>query len=872
THKRNHSRTLKIDESSGIFSAFSPSHLEFVVPPGNWKLQGLIRAQENTAMQMTINVLPKAQVPKALKAYTKTIEFKIPKIGSFGDTFDPNCEKVRHYSAMLAHRLAVQQCPDGSWPKVKSYTPPGFYTAMCGLALMSTGDPSYKEHIKKAAYYVAHCGKNSIFSYPRGLTAWFVGEYYLRTQDKGILPAYSAILKRGESNLVVGPIAGHKVRPGYSGDGWIGGSGVIATAFAIAEHTPVKFARGTAAKMLKCIQSISDQGSTPYGRTAGKGRFDLNSFWRGQSSCAGTGPYFIATKINGGSKFFHDVTTRRFTTAPYGDVDFGHATHTLPFIFGSVAISLCGEEYHRANMESFLWKLTTHRGFDGLIVSNANPLEYHTGEIIMGKPWFSTGAWLFLLNAHKRNLASTGKKQYMAKQHKKLLPVSGTDMSVWRQTLRQWSVVQATMGKRTPHSVKRVIKALVSLKKDENLGDNIFKLMSKYAIPAARAIAASRFKDSLQKNYCMEIVLGVCHDVYLDIPNWKQPKFRKENEKNLQLRLQSNNFFSRCKRTLHGAQHAENPVENLSYKGTVRITDARNRPLKGLPKVIELTHPELTHSRRKKPGQLFTFPDVGKTKIFAHFSYTCGGIKINYKKELKVNRDNRDSSHMNNLRKLWVPGTLVKSFDTWNLHFRLPNSTIYHGSPNRYQLLSYDMKGTLLPTKDSKWQGKIYHASLVYYLTKGSKIRALVSIGPQWEGLVHAIRVEKPGDSILRPSSIEVLSGGSKGYLINTYDMNANTANRITTDDKGEFSFVVNFKKQVKPVDFYYTRNGGGNFFSYKIEAMTTSGWRAFHWSDMNFVQNLDTLADCPESNKFRITLTGEPNKWVDLFEIAFIK
>ncbi|NQZ60188.1 MAG: hypothetical protein HRT88_22280, partial [Lentisphaeraceae bacterium] len=620
------------------------------------------------------------KLPKNLNVYCKTIEFKIPKIGSFGDSFDPNCEKVKNFSAMLARRLTLQQGPDGSWPfDVGAYVSPVFYTSMCGLGLLSTADPSYEKHIKKAAYYVAYSGKCSGWSYARGLAAWFLGEYYLRTKDKAILPGLATALKRAESNLAVGSIAGHNVNPGYGGSGWIGGSGVIACAFAIAEHIPVKFNRGTAARMLKYVQSVAIQGSTPYGRGGGKRPFGLNDFIRGQGSCAGTGPYFLAAKINGGSKHFHDAATRRFTTAPYGNVDAGHATHTLPFIFGSLAISLCGEQYHAANMEAFLRKLTTHRGFDGLIVNNANPLEFHTGENVMGKPWFSTGAWLLLLNAHKQNLASTGKKQFRAKSHKKLIQVSNPEIKVWRQTLRQWSVVEAVLGRKAPSALKIAVKKLRAFEKDETLGENIFKWMKKNAIPVARRISALTLKSKLLKNYCIEIILGVNHDIYLDEQYWdqgdkgseKRENLKKEHGDMLVLDLKSSTFFGKCNSALYPESRKINSLSMLDFKGVLIIKDARGRLVKGLPPKIDLSASKL--------DQKFTLPALANTeKLYAHFSYNCGGLKVKYKRELIINRDKNLFSHNENLRKLWAPGTLVKSFDTWNIHFRLPNKSIYH--------------------------------------------------------------------------------------------------------------------------------------------------------------------------------------------------
>ncbi|NQZ58696.1 MAG: hypothetical protein HRT88_14675, partial [Lentisphaeraceae bacterium] len=414
-----------INPKTQTWTIQSPFHCDFIIPPGKWKLVGEVHNKSKHSIAISFSQIPRAKFPAALERYCKTLEFKIPRIGSFGKNFDPHCNKVRNYSAILAKRLAIQQAPDGSWPFINSYTTPAFYTSMCGLGLLAEDNPAYQKHIRKAAHYVAYSGQFSAWSWARGINAMFLGEYYLRTKDKSILTGLSLALKRCEDTLLVGYVAGHHFHnPGYSGGGQISGSGTIACALAIAEHTPAKFTRGTALKMMERIQSLAIHGTVPYGRASARSSkrkvFDLNNRWPGQSSTAGVAPYYMAAKISGGSSYFNEIVSRRFRQAPYGDVDGGHGTHTIPYTLGSIAISLCSPEAHKANMQAFLWKLTTQRGFDGFIVNNSNPMEHHTGETVMGKPWWSTGAYLLMMNALKRNLAITGEKQYMAESQKDL--------------------------------------------------------------------------------------------------------------------------------------------------------------------------------------------------------------------------------------------------------------------------------------------------------------------------------------------------------------------------------------------------------------------------------------------------------------------
>ncbi|NQZ60122.1 MAG: hypothetical protein HRT88_21940, partial [Lentisphaeraceae bacterium] len=256
-----------IDQKNGHWGVKAPFHFHMVMPPGNWTLSALIVNQQKTSANIDIGYIEKAQIPAELKHFCKTVEFKIPRIGSFGKSFDPNSDKVRNYTAIMAQRLATEQCPDGSWPYIKGYTSPAFYTSMCALGLMAENNPAYNKHIRKAAYYVAYSGAVSNWSWTRGINAMFLAEYYLRSKDKSIVDGLSLALQRCEDCLLVDYVAGHHATsPGDGGFGQISGSGAVACAFAIAEHTPAKFTRGTALKMMATIQSFSPRGMIPYGR------------------------------------------------------------------------------------------------------------------------------------------------------------------------------------------------------------------------------------------------------------------------------------------------------------------------------------------------------------------------------------------------------------------------------------------------------------------------------------------------------------------------------------------------------------------------------------------------------------------------------
>ncbi|MCH2206889.1 MAG: DUF6288 domain-containing protein [Lentisphaerales bacterium] len=876
-----------IDKNTKDWLIKGPFHFQFVLPPGKWKLTGDILNKDKNSTQISFGSVAQSSLPKSLDRYVKTIDIKIPKIGSFGKTFDPKSAKVRNYSAITAKRLAIQQSPDGSWPYIEGYTTPAFYTSMCGLGLLAEDNSDYNKNIRRAAHYVAYSGQCSNWSWTRGINAMFLAEYYLRTKDKTILPGLSLALKRCEEALLIGDIAGHHYHnPGYGGSGQVSGSGTIACALALAEHTPAEFTRGTALKMMEAIQALAIRGTVPYGRSSGrsvqKKEFDLNLRWGGQTSTAGAAPYFMANKISGGSRFFDAIVSKRFKTAPYGDADGGHGTHTIPFTLGSIAISLCDPEAHKRNMEAFIWKLTTHRGYDGLIVNNSNPMEFHSGEGVMGKPWWSTGAYLILFNAHKRNLGITGKAEYMAKSHRELPLIHDADLKAYRMALRQWSTVHTALGKSVPRSLTLALKELLKMEKNAHYGMNVISFFKKYALKCAKDISHLRLKDQQLKNYCLEIILGVSHDIYLDQYNWnlkdhekrkllqkaKATKSLKEYEQQTQsvtLKIDSKTFFTDYNKVLPMTVQSDNPLPKFISKGKLQIRDAKGRQLKGLPKYILLDNSQLV--------QEFNLPDMkGVDKLYAHFIYDCAGITINYKKELAVNHENNSLKHHANIRSLWLPGTLVDYHKGWKINFKLPSGIIYHGSNLNHPLHITDYKGNAFKDYILRWGSNQANYPVVMPLTKGNHAKFLVSAGSKHEGFVQQIKVADPEYGTIKDISYKLTSGKmQKGESWSDLkDNDPETHVTLYSDKEGIVSFEFTTKKTSLEEFYLLVNRERKDDIQYKIESYSNGKWQEFNWGKLQAQQAFQSIINSPEASKYRMTLRANSPYKIDIFELRF--
>jgi len=475
------------------------------VPAGEWWLEGKLTANRNCTVTIETVVTP--ALPESLQQHLRTVTLDLDPIGSFGHQFDPEGEKARHYAAMLAHRLAVQQGEDGSW-KAGGYASLAFHTSACGLALLSTGDPAYDEAIRKAAYYVANHGEHDKWSYSNGMWLVFLSEYYLHTRDEEILPAMRMQVRNLRRFVLSDYTAGHSfMKPGYGGSGWIGGGGVISLALALASHTPAMESDDLALldRMLERAQELAPHGRIPYGRS---GKIKSHDAQPGQGGSCATGPYFIASLIRGGADLFTNNCLKRYSTPPFGSAEDGHATQTLHFVFACLAAANCSPEAHRAHMDAYLWKFTTLREFDGFINKNNYRTEYHNGDGVIGEPYWRTAGYLLVMNAHKRNLGITGKPEYRGKI-REVPVVYHRDRAAHNQVKRNWALVEAVLGDKVPPSFGRAFDKLQALEVGPDLGTDLRALLVEEAPMAAREIMAlTTDPASITRAQLAQFILG----------------------------------------------------------------------------------------------------------------------------------------------------------------------------------------------------------------------------------------------------------------------------------------------------------------------------------------------------------------------------
>ena len=668
--------------------------------------------------QFDVNGAP--VLPPEVAPYLEEIEFTIPQIGSFGSGYDPKSEKVANYSAILAHRLAREQSADGSWPSAGGdYANGHFRTALAGLGLMATGDPAYTTHIQKAATFVAANDPGG-WAYPRGTRLMFLAEYYFRTRDATILPGLQKAVEDGQEMVLSDFTAGHGLNVGYGGAGYIGSTGTIATGLAIASRTPARVDLPKLDGMLERIQELAggNGGGLPYSR-GGIGR---NAFPEtpsaGQTYSCGAGGV-LATNIRGGPRYITDLFRKKFgATADHGDVDGGHASEALTFIMGSLACGIWGDDAHKANMDTLLWRLTLKRDFAGYINLNTNRLEYHGGDGgCHGGPTYDTGGYLILLNSHKHNLAITGKPEAQAQAFPEVPPTYDVDRKLHMRVVGDWNMVEAALGSKFPSSLQPKLAELRALPLGADLGTRVLAFLQREGLAAATLVNGIAGLTTPEKQSYCEMLLGISHDITVGSIDNPVPT---SGPSNYQFSLNGATAYTTWD-SWGGPTLASDPAPSTQMTGTVTLTDPSGVYLPS-PVVLNFSPANLD------PTTNFQVPVTQQVNLTATFNYTVGGsLVINYTRSITVNPavpfnvDSRAGDYTN-VRKVWIPGNCPIPFVKWNMPVQLPSGiTLPGASKNEGSIGFYTYDNGTLVNADSVYQARIAGKPCGYWVTSGDR-------------------------------------------------------------------------------------------------------------------------------------------------------
>ena len=658
-----------------------------------------------------------ALLPPELASYMEDVEYDIPQIGSFGSVYDPTSDKVVNFGKIMAYRLALDQNADGSWPNSGGYAGLGMNTAMAGLGLLSTGDPQYDDNIRRAAYYCATYGTD--WSYGRGVKLMLLSEYYLRTKDTGILPALQTAVDEVWARMLPNGVWGHGSNPGYGGGAYLGGTGPCSAGLAIAKRTPVYVDQTKFNQMLDEIQMLAGHngGRLPYGRGSFSGSFPTEPSVGQGGSCANGGSV-LAMKICGGPQYITELYRKKYGAGTYGSADGGHASEALTFIMGSLACAIFGDEAHRNNMNTYLWRLTLKRDFSGWINMNTNRLEYHGGDGgCHGGASFDTGAYLVLMNEHKHNMAITGKPEYMAQTFQDVPPTTTGDKRLYIHILSNWEMVSAALGTKMPPQLLPKLATLRSMTTGTDMASRLLAFLEAESPAAAQAVNAISGLTSPEKQYYVEMLLGIGHKITVDPSDSTPPTTGLANH-----RLSLNGFTpTTLWDSFGGPTVTTDPAPSTRMTGSVTLTD---------PSGLYLTSPLTLNFApgTLNPNVIFQVPIDQETRLNAAFNYTTAGgtVGISYNREIIIHpvdpipSDGRNED-FTNYRKIWIPGTGIGPHSRWNLPIKLPSGAVLPGASIRegaFGFYAYD-NGVRFPA-DSAFSARMDGTPCGYWVASSN--------------------------------------------------------------------------------------------------------------------------------------------------------
>ncbi len=739
---------LRVIGKNGVELALEPKRrVSFLnesleVPGEGWSLKGEVAWGKASALQVEFR--PDVEQPHAeLLAQLKEVSLKLDAIGSFGERFDPKSEKVKNYSAMLRHRLLVQQSEDGSW-QAGGYASHRFQTAICGLALLSTGEDDVLEAVERAAKFVANDSQADKWTYSNGTQLLFLAEYYHYTGDESILPSLRRFMTDARRFILSDFTAGHSyMRPGYGGSGYIGGGGVLTCGLAAACKTPVatKEDQALLVKMLQRVQEIAPAGLVPYGRG---GKAKMHNEVRGQGGGCGTGPYFVGALIGGGPAQFTEAARTRFSTKPYGTAENGHASQTLHFFWGVLSSCRSSAQARQDVMSAYLWKFTTLREYDGFINKNNYRVEYHNGDGVVGEPYWRTAAYLILMNAHKQKVAITGKPNLQTKE-----PVSASQLyhahkATKLALLRNWGLVDAHLGDASPASLKAGIELLSGLDEDEKLDKALVALYRAEAPKIAREVAKlPKSAGGHDPQMLAGLVLGIYFeglctpDLMANLPPALEgdkkgtKKFLSKEAKRLANAKEGDVFGHRIAivpRTMiqAGELGSSEQITDSLLKVTeikVGLADPSSKLLK---KVLRADGPE-----GLKAGILLPVREQFALKV--KISYQCAGLNITYVTDFPVPAPEA-RSYVPVLERVAVEGTM---------------SADYYGS--------YSMGIALSSGQKMACEQRSEPAP---YLLTGQRYEFQISPGSQWGHDLRSVKLLGPAARELKFAGDAALSDG----------------------------------------------------------------------------------------------------------------
>ena len=626
--------------------------VECAVPPGEWRLTGLVLLQGAEPVEAIVSVLPRIALPDSLEAYRQSLSFPLDKIGSFARGFpQASCEKTQHITAMTAAWIAAQQQADGSWPRRAGYCSPALDTANCMLALLAVDDPAYNDQLRRGMEYLSVGNKYSKWSCPNGLALAALSEYYLRTKDDAALPGIRMLINRCQTFIYGDYASGHGANPGY-GDGGVNyGGAFLALGLSLAKHTPVyDDENGLLKKMFWRVQQLAPDGYVPYTRSGGDFDVPNNSYAAG----ARGGVYLAAARLHGGPEHFIRRATEHYGVRTLGAGDQGHSTKIFS-LFGSTIGLACADDQQvfQEHARRFGWSMALTRRYKGGFTWHSELLEYMGAESVM-HDLYRASTYLILLNAYKKNLGITGREDLHDREMYALPKLTDRDRRIWAYYRSNWVAVFEILKAEAPPGMLEVCRTLDGLRDSAGpqMKEQLFGLVEQHADDVLTAIGSATKLSTDQKAHLSEMILGVDHRIDL-----------KQEEQELKISLISYHPFAG---KFDGVDEDGGPEARYPMSGRVEVGEVGGTTLLKEPLVLDVRPDKGVDWKKGKTSKLFSVAAPVADPVIplrAEIEVKIGARIFSYTREFTWPDDKRSN------RGVWIDGVITRDHLRHSLSF-----------------------------------------------------------------------------------------------------------------------------------------------------------------------------------------------------------
>ncbi len=311
---------------------------------------------------------------------TKQVVIEIPAIGPYSPTWPLNCAKSGAIVKQAAEKLVKGQNEDGWFTANERNMGGGLNGCMAALFLMSTGDDAYMPKVQKFTYAMAKQAQANPTgsSWHLGYQLILLGEYYLRTGDRKVLPAMRVL----SAKALKGQIArswGHSMTNtsvGYVQSGQMNSAGVtVFLGLCLARECGVKEAEIPFSRAMVFFYRMLGHGSICYGDHRAEIYIDTN----GRNSVIG-----CAMRLLDGEVYQMGARQMEMYVADsYCAPEAGHTGGGFNIIWRGIVTSLLAKDRparYRRHMERMKWYYDLCRLPSGSFKILPSPATRYSGD------------------------------------------------------------------------------------------------------------------------------------------------------------------------------------------------------------------------------------------------------------------------------------------------------------------------------------------------------------------------------------------------------------------------------------------------------------------------------------------------------------